>query len=148
MRKFIVVALLPLLFISASVAAHAAQETGWYVNMKYGFSVMYQKNLFHPQGEAADGSGQHFRGMDGKAVVSAYGHDANENYNLTSVYNETLLNLDKEGWKIAHKSIKGDTFILRGARDTVIFYKKVVYKQKNRQFVNFEAVYDASRGKF
>lgn len=150
MRNFFVVALLLVLFLSAAVTVRAAAqaEADWYVNMKYGFSFAYQKRLFFPQGETADGSGQNFRSRDGKAIVSVHGYDGKENSTLTSVFTETLQNLDNEGWKIAHKSIKGDTFILQGARDTVFFYKKVVYKQKSRQFVSFEAGYDATKSKF
>ena len=146
MRKIFVAALFLALLLPAAVMAQTAveKETDWYVNMKYGFSVEYQKKLFIPQGEAAGGSGQNFRSRDGKAIVSVYGYESKEYPNLTSVFNETLLNLGNEGWKIAHKSIKGDTFILQGARGTVLFYKKVMYKQKSRQFVNFEAVYDAA----
>ena len=147
MRKIFVVALLLVLLLPTAVAAQTAAkpETDWYVNMKYGFSVEYQKKLFFPQRGKTDGNGQNFHSQDGKAIVSVHGYDGKEHLNLTSVYNETLLNLGKEGWKIAHKSIKGDTFILRGANGAAIFYKKVVYKQQSRQFVNFEAVYDAKK---
>jgi len=149
MRKVFMMALLLVLLLPTAVTAQTAAkaETDWYVNMKYGFSVEYQKNLFFPQGETADGNGQNFRSRDGKAIVSVHGYEGKEHLNLTSVYNETLLNLGNEGWKIVHKSIRGDAFILRGTRGTILFYKKVVYKQKSQQFVNFEAVYDSTRSK-
>ncbi|MCL1925620.1 MAG: hypothetical protein FWF95_00595 [Syntrophorhabdaceae bacterium] len=150
MRNIFLAALLMVMFLPTSDAAQdaAKTESEWYVNMKYGFSVEYQKKFFLPQGEKTDGSGQNFRSMDGKAIVSVYGYDANEYPSLTSVFNETLQNLSNEGWKVVHKSIKGDTFILQGTRETVIFYKKIVYNNKSRQFVNFEAVYDATKSKF
>ena len=150
MRNVFLAALLLAMFLPTVVAAQTAAKTEseWYVNMKYSFSVEYQKKFFLPQGEKTDGSGQNFRSRDGKAIVSVYGYDGKEYPSLTSVFNETLQNLGNEGWKIAYKSIKGDTFILQGARGSVIFYKKVVYNNKSRQFVNFEAVYDAEKSKF
>ena len=130
------------------VAAHAAAQAPveWYVNMKYGFSIAYQKGFFLPQGEKADGSGQIFRSKDGKAIASVYGHEG-KGASLTSVYNETLLKLPKDGWKIAHKSIRGDAFIIRATKDTLVFYTKVMdNKQASRRLVKFEAIHDASRG--
>jgi hypothetical protein len=137
-----------LLVASAVSAAAPVAASEWYVNMKYGFSVAYQREIFLPQGESADGRGQKFRSGDGKAIVSAYGQDATGNSTLVSFFNETLLDLSKGGgWKVTHKSIKGDTFILQGTNGAASFYKKVVFKQRARQFVIFEAVCDAAGSK-
>ena len=130
------------------VAAYAAAQApvDWYVNMKYGFSIAYQKGFFLPQGENPDGSGQNFRPKDGKAIASVYGRDGKE-ASLTSVYNETLLKLPKDDWKIAHKSIRGDAFIIRATKGPLVFYTKVIFdKQGSRNFVKFEAIHDASKG--
>ena len=132
---------------SACPAIAARQGPQWYVNMKYAYSVSWPEGVFLPQPEAPDGSGRKFLSRDGKAVASVYGYDGLPNQTLTTVYNETLLGIAKEGpgWKVTHKSIRGDSFILQGTNGESKFYKKVMHKPRERQFVSFESIYPSSR---
>ena len=122
----------------------------WYVNVRFAYSIAYPGEIFMPQEEAANGGGRKFLSRDGKAVASVYGYDAPENHTLTTVYNETLSRIKKEdpGWKVTHKSLKDNIFVVRGTNDVMSFRKKVVYKSAERQFVSFEAIYPASKSAY
>jgi hypothetical protein len=140
------IGLLVLMFFAISANAGEVKYER-YVNVRFAYSILYPNGILMPQGEADNGDGQQFVANDGKALMLVYGSNNSADDTLKSVYHEEVGMRNKGAAKVAftYKAFKKNWFVVSGTVGDNIFYKKVIYKAKDDQFITFEITYHKSQ---
>jgi hypothetical protein len=125
------------LVLFVSQTAFAQNKWKIYQNARFGYSIAYPSDLLVPRGEADNGDGQIFAGKSAEMRV----------FGSNMLLNETMLKefdaVVKERQNVSYKIYRKNFFVVSGASDGVIFYRKTIAKSGGA-FVTFTIEYDES----
>jgi hypothetical protein len=135
------VLLMPAAAIAAAAPARAQKAWKTYRNARFGTSIDYPADRFHPLPPPANGDGLRFEARDGaRFTVSA----------IRNIDDDTLAEVEKSyladreaGETITYCDKGPDWFVLSGTRGGMIFYERHLLSHRNALINTFDISYPA-----
>lgn len=108
------------------IQARGADSYATYRNARFGYSVLYPKNLVTPRAESQNGDGRTFKSRDGKTTLTVWGENNAFNRSLSAHMKAARRDWGKDRGRITYWKMGSGYYVLSGLTGSEIFYEKTV----------------------